>query len=98
MCGRCFTRIAFDFSVWEIFGALCHGGRLVGGAVRGEPLTEDFLKLLHRQRVTVLNQTPSAFKQLLQVPSLYESANSDLALRAVIFGGRRWTCSICGRG
>ena len=80
-----FHSYAFDFSVWEIFGALCHGGRLVLVPYAVSRSPEDFLSLLRQQRVTVLNQTPSAFKQLLQVPALYDCG--DLALRAVIFGG-----------
>ncbi len=80
-----FHSYAFDFSVWEIFGALCYGGQLVivPQEVRRSP--EEFLSLLRQRRVTVLNQTPSAFRQLLQVPALYEC--EDLCLRAVIFGG-----------
>ncbi|SIT01149.1 non-ribosomal peptide synthetase [Achromobacter sp. MFA1 R4] len=84
-----FHSYAFDFSVWEVFGALCTGGRLVvvPHAVSRDP--EAFLALLRREQVTVLNQTPSAFLQLMQTPGLYESAAaaSGLALRQVIFGG-----------
>ena len=80
-----FHSYAFDFSVWEIWGALVHGGRLVVVPwwVSREP--EAFLDLLERERVTVLNQTPSSFRQLV----LAESAGPvrDLALRLVIFGG-----------
>ena len=81
-----FHSYAFDFSVWEIFGALLHGGRLVivPHAVSRSP--EDFYALLCQENVTVLNQTPSAFKSLLQVAC---APHQPLVhrLRQVIFGG-----------
>jgi amino acid adenylation domain-containing protein len=80
-----FHSYAFDFSVWEIFGALCYGGRLVIVPHDISRSPEEFLTLLREQQVTVLNQTPSAFKHLMQSPGLYEC--DDLALRLVIFGG-----------
>ncbi|PXW14298.1 non-ribosomal peptide synthase protein (TIGR01720 family)/amino acid adenylation domain-containing protein, partial [Paraburkholderia caballeronis] len=80
-----FHSYAFDFSVWEIFGALCHGGRLVVVPYLVSRSPEEFAELLHRERVTVLNQTPSAFRQLMAVPGLYDGKN--LSLRLVIFGG-----------
>nr|WP_242487975.1 non-ribosomal peptide synthetase [Pseudomonas sp. TH31] len=77
---------AFDFSVWEIFGALLHGARLtlVPDALRRDP--EQLLGFLDSERVTVLNQTPSAFHQL----SAVALARADIGLerlRYVIFGG-----------
>ncbi|WP_166677027.1 non-ribosomal peptide synthetase, partial [Paraburkholderia caballeronis] len=80
-----FHSYAFDFSVWEIFGALCHGGRLVVVPYLVSRSPEEFVELLHREQVTVLNQTPSAFRQLMAIPGLYDEKN--LSLRLVIFGG-----------
>ena len=80
-----FHSYAFDFSVWEMFGALCHGGKLVVVPYLTSRSPQELLALLRRERVTVLNQTPSALRQLMQVPDLYEGG--DLALRVVILGG-----------
>ncbi|HEY4590472.1 MAG TPA: amino acid adenylation domain-containing protein, partial [Thermoanaerobaculia bacterium] len=76
-----FHSYAFDFSVWEIWGALLYGGRLVVVPWEVSRSPEMFLDLLERERVTVLNQTPSAFAQIAQT----QRALPDL--RLVIFGG-----------
>ncbi|HEX6042795.1 amino acid adenylation domain-containing protein, partial [Longimicrobium sp.] len=81
-----FHAYAFDFSVWEIWGALLHGGRLV---VVPHDVSRDparFLALLESERVTVLNQTPSAFRQLIRADG-EAGGTADLALRHVVFGG-----------
>ena len=77
-----FHSYAFDFSVWELWGPLLHGGRLVvvPHDVSRSPI--DFMRLLADERVTVLNQTPSAFYQLMSADT-----GQQLALRYVIFGG-----------
>jgi amino acid adenylation domain-containing protein/non-ribosomal peptide synthase protein (TIGR01720 family) len=79
--------LAFDFSVWEIWGALLHGGRLVvvPDAVVRSP--EDLLTLLAAERVGVLSQTPSAFYALQAADSARSEPAGQLMLEAVVFGG-----------
>jgi arthrofactin-type cyclic lipopeptide synthetase B len=79
-----FHSFAFDFSVWEIWGALAFGGQLllVPQAISRSP--DDCYTLLCRSGVTVLNQTPSAFRQLIAAQGRSPLQHS---LREVIFGG-----------
>jgi amino acid adenylation domain-containing protein len=81
-----FHSFAFDFSVWEIWGALLYGGRLVVVPyfVSRDPAA--FYQLLVSEQVTVLNQTPSAFYQLSKIDERFYG-DAKLNLRLIIFGG-----------
>ncbi len=82
----------FDFSVWEIWGALLHGGTLVivPSEVVGSPA--GLLALLTAEHVTVLSQTPSAFRLLMAAGVPLKVAG--LSLRVIIFGGERLDVAI----
>ncbi len=80
-----FHSYAFDFAVWEMFGALLSGGRLmiVPEWTRRSPA--DFARFLAEEGVTVLNQTPTAFRQLTQ--AMTDEHARRFAVRLVVFGG-----------
>ncbi|ALI10861.1 MULTISPECIES: non-ribosomal peptide synthase/polyketide synthase [Pseudomonas] len=77
-----FHSYAFDFSVWELWGALLHGGRLVVVPYLTSRSPEDFYRLLVETGVTVLNQTPSAFYAWMK-----QTRAEPHRLRCIIFGG-----------
>ncbi len=81
-----FHSFAFDFSVWEIWGALLYGGRLVIVPYLVSRDPGSFYQLLVSEQVTILNQTPSAFYQLSKVDERWH-LTKKLNLRLIIFGG-----------
>jgi amino acid adenylation domain-containing protein/non-ribosomal peptide synthase protein (TIGR01720 family) len=79
----------FDFSVWELYGALTYGGRVVIPARDTVRDPGEFLALLSREGVTVLNQTPAAFLNLVRREAREPQPVLATHLRYVIFGGDR---------
>ncbi|MEU4574800.1 amino acid adenylation domain-containing protein [Nonomuraea sp. NPDC023979] len=84
-----FHSYAFDFSVWELWGALFHGGTVVVPSLEQVRSPDDFVDLLVRHRVSVLNQTPSAFRSLVALARDGDPRLDRLALRYVVFGGEK---------
>lgn len=86
-----FHSAAFDFSIWEIWGSLLTGAHLliVPYWISRDP--DEFVELVRDKKVTVLNQTPSAFFQFMEV----ERTGSLLKhLRLIIFGGESLNAKI----
>ncbi|GAB2699075.1 hypothetical protein GCM10010442_16050 [Kitasatospora kifunensis] len=85
-----FHSYCFDFSVWELWGALAHGAKLVVVPAQAARSPEAMLDLLAAEQVTVLNQVPSVFRHLSRAataPGTTAGAKAAQALRYVIFGG-----------
>ncbi|MCP4150089.1 MAG: amino acid adenylation domain-containing protein, partial [bacterium] len=80
-----FHSFCFDFSVWEMYGALLYGGKLVIVSKMDARDTGRFLEIMKEQTVTVLNQTPSAFYHLSELE--LKDSDPGLPLRYIIFGG-----------
>lgn len=91
-----FHSYAFDFSVWEIFGSLLHGACLVPVSFHQIQRVEEFYNLLIKEKITILNQTPSAFVKLIE----YEKSTTliktprALYLRYICFGGEKLEFSL----
>ncbi|MGW4256876.1 amino acid adenylation domain-containing protein, partial [Streptomyces californicus] len=80
-----FHSFSFDFAVWELWGALAHGGELL---VPDYGLTRspvDFHRLVRERGVTVLNQTPSAFHRFMEAD--LHAERPVTTLRRIVFGG-----------
>lgn len=80
-----FHSFCFDFSVWEMYGALLYGGKLIVIPKDAAKSPKDFLEILKKEKVTVLNQTPASFYNLTDEEA--ESQDNSLKLNYVIFGG-----------
>ncbi|WP_404479089.1 amino acid adenylation domain-containing protein [Sphingobacterium sp. ML3W] len=80
-----FHSICFDFSVWEMYGALLYGGKI---ALASTEIIKDstlFLDFLIKEKVTILNQTPGFF--YLTLNSALSSGKKVKSIRYIIFGG-----------
>ncbi len=80
-----FHSFAFDFSVWEIWGALLHGGRAAIVSYEASRDPAAFRALLAREGVTMLSQTPTAFALLVEADAL--APEPLVALREIVLGG-----------
>lgn len=87
-----FHSFCFDFSVWEMYGALLYGGKLVIVPSLTAKSPAAFLELLKDNQVTILNQTPTYFYQVLQEELTHSS--TELGLRKIIFGGEALSPSL----
>ncbi len=99
--GRVWTQchsLAFDFSVWEIFGALLHGDRLVVVPEEVVRSSEELHALLVAEQVGMLSQTPSAFDVLQAADALNPELGEQLKLKTVVFGGEALEPAGWGRG
>ncbi|GAB2916378.1 amino acid adenylation domain-containing protein [Paraburkholderia jirisanensis] len=86
-----FHSIGFDFSVWEIWGALLFGGKVVVVPYDVSRSPAQFHQLVAQTGVTVLNQTPSAFRNFDQAD---RASGAPLALRHIVFGGEALTLAM----
>ena len=84
-----FHSYGFDFSVWEMYGALLYGGCLVIVEEETAKNAQAFYALLKEEKVTVLNQVPSSFYAL----SPFVRGEDGLCVRYLIFGGEALTPS-----
>ncbi|WP_406316115.1 amino acid adenylation domain-containing protein [Streptosporangium sp. NBC_01639] len=80
-----FHSSSFDFAVWELWGALAHGGELLVPEYGLTRSPVDFHRLVRERGVTVLNQTPSAFYPFIEADR--HAGEPVTSLRRIIFGG-----------
>lgn len=78
--------LAFDFSVWEMWGALFHGSTLfiISDDIRKTPFL--LYQFISNNRITVFNQTPTSFKSFIEID---RKEKAQLVLRYIIFGGEK---------
>lgn len=82
-----FHTYTFDFSSWEIYGCLLYGGTLVIAPKETTTNPRDFLKLIIKEKVTILNQTPAYFYKVIEEEKRLQDENTKFNLRLIILGG-----------
>lgn len=90
-----FHSVAFDFSVWEMYGALLYGGKLILVPEETAKNPQQFLQLLRQEKVTVLNQTPTYFYNLLDTE--LKQPDAALCIRYIIYGGEALNPALIGK-
>lgn len=85
-CWLLFHSYSFDFSVWEIFGALLNGAKLIIPDETHIRSPEHLYNLIINKNITVLNQTPSAFS-IFTTEAIKNVYSCKLPLKYIIFGG-----------
>lgn len=82
---------AFDYAVWEIWGALLTGAAAIIADRSTVRSPDDLLRFLRESGITILSETPSGSTLLAQARGF---ATADLSLRLVVFGGEALTTAI----
>ncbi|MCM1635770.1 AMP-binding protein [Latilactobacillus sakei] len=82
-----FHSYSFDFSIWEIFGALTTGGKLVIVPSDIKMYPDEFRKILELERVSIIAQTPSAFANLMRYEGTQDTHDGLSSIRYIFFGG-----------
>ncbi len=82
-----FHTYTFDFSTWEVYASLLFGGKLVIVPKETTLSPKEFLKLLVKEKVTILNQTPAYFYKVIEEEKALNLSPDDLSLRAILVGG-----------
>ncbi|MBD1812959.1 non-ribosomal peptide synthetase [Microcoleus vaginatus DQ-U2] len=91
-----FHSYAFDFSVWEIWGALLHGCKLIVVPLEVTRSPAAFYELLCKERVTILNQTPSAIRQLIDAKKAASNFQQS-SLRLIVCGGEAFPTELAAQ-
>ena len=82
-----FHTYTFDFSTWEIYASLLFGGKLIIVPKETTLNPKDFLDLLVKEKVTILNQTPAYFYKVIEEEKTKNFNPNALRLRAILVGG-----------